>query len=104
MPIQKPNFTKQTMMVALIIMKGQPVPARTIKEKTKFESGLIYPILARLEEFGLAKHEQDRQHPNRRLYSLTDAGINRVNQEAEEWSAARRITSGELSEISNQQF
>jgi len=69
-----------------------------IMEKTGLKSGTVYPVLRRLEQFGLiqAKWEpgeaQELQRPQRRYYRLTRAGERTLTQASARYPLLQNLT------------
>ncbi|PLT29370.1 PadR family transcriptional regulator [Peribacillus deserti] len=54
----------------------------------KMKEGTLYPALKKLEAKGMIESywEESREGPRRKYYSLTDEGIQELNNQKKEWS------------------
>ena len=77
-----PQMTVQTLKVLNALMDHPPsgLSGADIAKTTRLASGTLYPILARLERFGLLESEWEDvdptevQRPRKRLYRVTAVG------------------------------
>jgi PadR family transcriptional regulator PadR len=86
MGADQPRITPQTLKVLAVLMSEMQgeISGAEIGRMTNLASGTLYPILMRLEEAGWAEsswevgdpHKMGR--PRRRLYRITDAGIEKA--------------------------
>jgi len=66
--------------------------------------GTLYPILGRLHRDGLLTAEWTAGDggPGRKVYALTDVGVQELDVQAERWRRFARITSGIASPVAGQ--
>ena len=73
--MRKPS--PQTLRVLIVLRESpDPMTGYTVMKETELRSGIVYPILSRLEDRNLvsSKELQDASGKSRRVYSLTREG------------------------------
>ncbi|WP_219622794.1 PadR family transcriptional regulator [Peribacillus deserti] len=85
-----------TEMVILTFLSVEDMYGYELTEKIEKESegylkmkeGTLYPALKKLEAKGMIESywEESREGPRRKYYSLTDEGIQELNNQKKEWS------------------
>ena len=89
------RMTQSTAMVLQAVSRGYRY-GFDIMDATGLRSGTIYPILRRLEEAGLLRGRWERvaeahrdNRPQRRLYEITAAGMDFLEEAAERLAQTR---------------
>lgn len=81
--LSEPRMTLQMLKVLEVLLADAPaeVHGYEIGVRTGLKSGTLYPILARLESWGLAQSSWEQaspaelHRPRRRVYRLTHSGV-----------------------------
>ncbi len=91
------EFKRGTLTMAVLSQLKTPQYGYSLLEQLQsydyqVESGTLYPLLRRLEKQGLLNSEWDTSEARpRKYYSLSDLGIQTLNQLIEEWEKQTTI-------------
>lgn len=91
------EFKRGTLTMAVLSQLKMPQYGYSLLEQLQsydyqVESGTLYPLLRRLEKQGLLNSEWDTSEARpRKYYSLSDLGIQTLNQLIEEWEKQTTI-------------
>lgn len=91
------EFKRGTLTMAVLSQLKMPRYGYSLLEQLQsydyqVESGTLYPLLRRLEKQGLLNSEWDTSEARpRKYYSLSDLGIQTLNQLIEEWEKQTTI-------------
>jgi DNA-binding PadR family transcriptional regulator len=95
MGIKEPRLTQQTLGVLSALVQARELSGAEIAKVSHLQSGTMYPILYRLEEFGwLASrweegNPEELGRPRRRYYRITGAGQRKLEQVRRDLSPGR---------------
>ncbi|SCB14208.1 MarR family winged helix-turn-helix transcriptional regulator [Rhizobium hainanense] len=99
--LDRVGLTYPQYLVMLVLWEKGDLPVKTIGEKLDLDSGMLSPLLKRLEQTGLISRARDPKDERQVIISLTEKGTGMKCQLGTIMDAIGQATGCDMTEIAN---